>query len=303
MPLAGCDIYPDDHVFHADVRQLPVRADSATALSGAGGTQMPLHVGFGSGIWEGSRRGIPVNVVDHAAAAPTDFMVAAVYESLTGDQRLDVPMPNNPRFEGWPGRSWDKHLLLLDPATCRTHELINVQLPGENLSAARYGAWYADAVVEMDLTTNELPATGSVTAARFSLIAGLIRYDEVLSDQLNHVMRVTLPEIRAGDPIWPALGNDGRSTRADLPQMGSWLRLRPDVDLSGLGTHARIVAEALKVHGAILGDTGKFFSLSGEPDHRWDDEDLAGLEALTLADFELVDPEPMKVADDSWAIR
>jgi hypothetical protein len=303
LPIAGCDIYPDDHVFRADVRALPVRADSAASIAGAGGTSLTLRAGFTSGIWEGSRAGVPINVVDPTLTRPTDFMVAAVYDEMTGDRRFDVPLPHNPRIEGWPGRAWDKHLLILDPATCRTRELINVQPPGENLYASQFGSWYADAVVEMDLASNDFPESGAVTSGGFSIIGGLIRYDEVAQDELNHVLGVSLPEIRAGDPIWPALGNDGRMQRDDLPQMGSWLRLRPEVDLSNLGPQARVIAEALKVHGAVLGDTGGFFALGGEPDHRWDDDDLAGLAGLSIADFELVDPTPMIVDPGSWAIR
>ena len=85
--------------------------------------------------------------------------------------------------------------------------------------------------------------------------------------------------------------------------MGSWLRLRADVDLSGLGPQARTVAEAMKVHGAVVGDTGPGgLVLNGEPDERWNDSDLRGLGSLSLADFELVDASGMRV-DDSLATR
>ena len=56
--------------------------------------------------------------------------------------------------------------------------------------------------------------------------------------------------------MWPALGGDGTSSDPDAPPMGSWLRLRPDADLTGLGPQALVVARALQEHGVIAQDTG-----------------------------------------------
>jgi hypothetical protein len=103
--------------------------------------------------------------------------------------------------------------------------------------------------------------------------------------------------------VWPANGSDGRSTDPDAPPMGTWLRLRSDVDLSHLGPQARVVAEALKVHGAVIFDTGPSYGLMGEPDTRWADGDLAGLQTLTIGMFEVVDPTPMQVSPTSHQIR
>ena len=85
--------------------------------------------------------------------------------------------------------------------------------------------------------------------------------------------------------------------------MGSWLRLRDDVDLSGFGPQARVVAEALRTHGTIVMDTGPGFVLEGDPDPRWDDDDLDALEQLTLAHFEVVDASPMMVSPESHQMR
>ena len=51
---------------------------------------------------------------------------------------------------------------------------------------------------------------------------------------------------------------------------------------------ARVVLEALKSHGMILADNGGDWFVSGAPDPRWDDEDLATLKRVKVRDFELV---------------
>jgi hypothetical protein len=85
--------------------------------------------------------------------------------------------------------------------------------------------------------------------------------------------------------------------------MGSWLRLKSSFDVSSLPPQSRVVARALQEHGVIVGDSGPLAGIDGEPDVRWDDADLLKLRGLTLDDFEVVDPTPMKVADNSFAIR
>jgi hypothetical protein len=236
-------------------------------------------------------------VIDRATTSPTDFVVNSLYAGVATP--AGVPMPAQPRFEGWPGRAWDRHLLLVDPASCRSTELINVQLPGENLTAGN--AWYADSVVGMDLRSNEVPKA-AVTASGTSLLSGMVRYDEVAAGDVGHAVGVTLPMIR-DTAIWPAVRSDGRSKDAVAPPMGTWFRLRADADLSGLGPQALVVARALQTYGAVLVDTGPGLTLLGEPDTRWDDQDLAGLTRLTLGNLQVVDPTTMRADATSLRIR
>jgi hypothetical protein len=85
--------------------------------------------------------------------------------------------------------------------------------------------------------------------------------------------------------------------------MGSWFRLRDDVDTTTLGPQARVVAEALREYGAILVDTGPGITITGEPDLRWNDEDLRGLASLGAEDLELVDVSSLVVDPDSHQAR
>jgi hypothetical protein len=49
-----------------------------------------------------------------------------------------------------------------------------------------------------------------------------------------------------------------------------------------------VVLETLKSHGMILADNGGEWFVSGAPDPRWDDEDLATLKRVKVRDFEVV---------------
>jgi hypothetical protein len=291
LGVGPCPMFPADNSFNTPITGLPVSPDSNRVIA-AIGPDTTLRHGFSSTVFNGTRRGYPLNLVDPTNSTPTDFMVSAAY--LYFSDGADVPMPEAPRFEGWPGREWDKHLLLVDTSTCRTRELLNVQPPGENDTARPFNKWYADAIVEFDLRSNGRPE-GSANAAGVSMLAGLVRYDEVASGRVRHAIGLTMPEIRGDGPIWPAHRSDGRSANPDAPPMGAWFRLRDDVDTSTLGPQARVVAEALREYGGVLVDTGPGITLTGEPDVRWNDADLNGLGSLTASDLELVDPSSLIV--------
>lgn len=300
LGVAGCALFPRDHAFAAAVGSLPVAVGSERTIA-AIGPSTTLMAGFGAAVWEGSRLGYPVNVVDGRHAPRHELLVSS--DNAGTSTTEGVPWPTGPRFEGWPGRAWDKHLLVVDRATCSSYEAINMQPPGENPWATRYDRWYADKVVHLDLGSNAIPSDGTVTASGISMLAGLVRYDEVRSGRIDHVLSMSSPVVRRGPGVWPASGTDGRSDDPDAPPMGTWLRLKAGTDLSGLGPQAKVVARAMQDHGVVIVDSGPHAALTGEPDLRWDDADLAGLRNLTVSQLEVVDASPMKVSDDSYRIR
>jgi len=296
LGVGGCPLFPRNNVFHADASTLQVTPRSDATIAAAG-PSMQLKSSFRSAIWQGSRGGVPVNIVD-SRTTPMVNVIGGAYSYVSD---LDAhPIPAAPRIEGYPGMAWDRHMLLVDSATCRSHEFFYVTPPFAPFTSQ----WVAQTVVKIDLTSNAT-RRGSAIASGGSMLARMLRYDEVASGRIDHVLGVSLPSISNLAPVWPAISGDGRSTNPDAPRMGTWLRLRGDADLSGLGPDARLIAEALQQHGAVLGDTGPpdTFVLVGENDSRWNDADLRTLGTLTMSDFEVVDPTPMKVADNSYEIR
>lgn len=296
LGIAGCPLFPRDHAFHASIGRLPVHPRSDAMVAAAGGSSVHLDAGFSARPWQGARAGIPVNLADSRTSQLVEVIAG------TGAAASDPgphPVPAAPRFEGWPSIRWDKHLLVVDPATCTSHEMIGVTPPGANL----LGLWMAEKVVRVDLRSNAYRPGGTVKVSGVSLLAGMVRYDEVASGDVDHVVGMSIPNARAGAPVWPARASDGTNPDPDAPPMGTWLRLRDDVDLSALGPQARVIAQALRDHGAVITDTGGRWVLNGEPDVRWDDRDLNTLRTLTFADFEVVDPSPMVVDRGSLRIR
>jgi hypothetical protein len=298
--LGGCPLFPTDHVYRARVRGLPVQSGSPELIGATGGGAVSLVPGFSAGIWEGSRAGIPFNVVDGSTARRVDFVVTYNYHDDAS--HLGVPVPQNPRYEGWPIRAWDRHLVVVDTSTCQTREVIGVRTPEDDLWGFGGGRWYADAAATFDLHSNGA-SSGVATASMVSLLSGLVRFDEVAGGEIDHALSVTLNRIAAGAVTWPAMATDGRSTEPHSIPMGSWLRLRDDVGLNELGPQARVIAEALKEHGMIVTDTGPGLILQGDPDTRWDDADLRTLRSLSLADFELLDASALMVSPRSFQMR
>jgi hypothetical protein len=298
--LGGCPLFPTDHVYRARVRGLPVQPGSPDLIDATGGGAVSLVPGFSSGIWEGSRAGIPFNVADGSTARRVDFVVTYNYQE--DESHLGVPIPENPRYEGWPSRAWDRHLVVVDTATCESREVIGVRTPEDDLLGLGGGRWYADAAATFDLNSNA-ESSGVATASMVSLLSGLVRFDEVAGGEIDHAISVTLDRIAAGVVTWPAMATDGRSTEPHSIPMGSWLRLRGDVGLDELGPQARVIAEALKDHGMIVTDTGPGLVLQGDPDTRWDDADLRTLRSLSLDDFELLDASELMVSPRSFQMR
>jgi hypothetical protein len=295
--IGGCPLFPPNHAWHASIGSLAVHPRSSAMIAATASTT--VRPGFGSTVWMGSRAGVPINVVDGRSAARVDVVV-----DLWGTDggNLGVPLPDVTRFEGWPGKAWDAHLLVVDTSVCESRELLNVRDPSDDVLGLGGGRWYADSAGTFDLTSTAKPA-GTATASGVSLLAGQVRYDEVAAGEIDHVLSATLTGISAAPAVWPAMSSDGTSVEPDAMPMGTWLRLRADADLADLGPHARIIADALREHGAVVTDTGPGLTLQGEPDERWDSHDLRTLANLSMADFEVVDAAPMMAERTSFELR
>jgi hypothetical protein len=64
---------------------------------------------------------------------------------------------------------------------------------------------------------------------------------------------------------------------------------------------AAIIITGFRNYGIIMSDNGSSGGLIGTPDSRWNDDDLACLRNLTLADFEPVNVSSLQVSPNSGA--
>ncbi len=275
--LAGCPLFPADNSWNEPVAGLPVAADSARYIA-AIGLSAPVHPDFGT-VWDGAPNGIPYTVVGAGQRrVPVRFQYAS--ESDKGP----YPIPADAPIEGGPRSQGDRHVIVVDRASCIDYELYDA-VPHDG---GRY--WTAGSGAIFDLRSDALRPAGwtSADAAGLPILPGLARYAEVQAGAIDHALRFTAP-CTAPRYVYPARHEASTCGDRWAPPMGLRVRLKASVDIAGLPRQARIVAQALKTYGMILADNGSPWYISGAPDPRWDDSALHLLDELTGSDFEVVD--------------
>lgn len=293
--MADCQMFPRDHVLNAvNVDQLPVHPRSAEWLAHMGGSATPLRFPT-SRIWESARGGMPFNIVDSRRIGFSQVLINAVYgNSYMGP----FPLPSRPKVQGHPSAQWDRKVIVLDTAECLGYEILQYDPLIADLTGRHNGiggARYA-------LDTSARPTTWT-TASRLPVLGQHVLVEEARAGRVDHVIGFCSDRISPAHQ-WPAAASDGVDPAA-MP-MGTWIRLRSDVDTSSFGPGSQAVAEALRERGAVLTDTcAHRFHLFGENSADWDDADLQMLRRLSANDFEVIDPTPMRMNDDrnSLAIR
>jgi hypothetical protein len=117
----------------------------------------------------------------------------------------------------------------------------------------------------------------------------VVRWDEVQAGAVDHVLKVSSGPELSGRWGFPMIGSDGDAPSNDpgVPAEGVRLRIKPSVDLDGLGLdpQALVIAHALQTYGMYLGDGGGTTALKLEDTASegrgqvWDvtNKDLCGL--------------------------
>src|SRR3954452_23403262 len=280
--IAGCPIFPASSPWNQRVDGEPVRPGS-DAMVRAIGLDGTVHPDFGSGRYQGTRIGIPYQVVArHHKRSRVRFQYAS--EADKGP----YPIPAHPKLEG----GGDRHLLIVQRGSCKLFELF----------AARktHSGWTAGSGAIFNLRSNHLRPKGwtSADAAGLPILPGLARYGELAKGEIRHALRFTVAQTRSAfifparhSPtpfFFPPRHSASDLTDPNLPAMGQRLRLKASVDISDLPRQARIVATALKRYGMIVADNGSDWFISGAPDPRWNNDDLHQLGRLKGSDFEVV---------------
>jgi hypothetical protein len=294
--MAGCQMFPRDHYMNAvNVDTLPVHPRSAEWLAYKGGDRTELKFPT-SRIWDSARSGQPINIVDSREIGFSRvFMNTTVYANpFMGP----YPLPARPLVQGHPTAQWDRRVLALDVADCVGYELIQY----DPLITLMTGTHNAIGGARYPLDSTARPTT-STNAPRLANLGQYVLLKEARAGVVPHVIGFCSDRISPAHQ-WPARASDGVDPAA-MP-MGTWIRLRRDVDTSSFGKGSEAVAEALRERGAVLTDTcAHRFHLQAENSAEWDDADLQKIRTLTAADFEVVDTTPMRTNSDlnSLAIR
>jgi hypothetical protein len=254
----------------------------STGLIAAIGSERPLHPDFGR-EWRGAPSGIPYVVVSgDTPRVPVRFQYAD--ESDPGP----YPIPPDAPIEGGARGTGDRHLLVLDRDHWKLYELFSAYPDG--------GGYRAGSGAVFDLGSNAPRPAGwtSADAAGLPIFPGLVRYDEVVEQgAIRHALRFTVRHTRRAY-VPPARHSASRSDDPALPPMGLRVRLRAGYDVSPFPSSARVILKALQTYGMLLADNGGDWFLSGAPDPRWNEGELATLKRVRGEDLEVVKPRQSK---------
>jgi hypothetical protein len=283
--LAGCPVFPASSVWNTPVDRLPVAANSAQLIASIG-TGDHVHADFGSGLYGGSRIGIPFVAV-HGTRTPKSHVT---FDYADESDKGPYPIPASVPIEGAPAHAneGDRHALIVDRDSCRLYELYALRRTG--------GGYAAGSGAIFDLRSNRLRPAGwtSADAAGLPILPGLARWDgDAATGSIDHALRFTVERTRRAY-IYPARHFASSSTDPALPPMGLRVRLKAGVDIASLPRQARIVAQAMKTYGLILADNGSNWYVSGAPSPHWSNDELHALGRLSGADFEVVDTSRLR---------
>ncbi len=280
--LNGFLPFPADNAWNKDISTAPVDPNSAAIINYIGAT-IPLHPDFGAGLYAGQSIGIPYDIVSGSPFVTINY-TAYGSESDPGP----MPVPKNAPIEGYPKPgNGDRHVLILDRDNCWLYELYG-SYPQKN------GNWDAASAAVWDLLNDEQrPYTWtSADAAGLSVFAGLARYDEVASGAIQHALRFTLENSEnAFTP--PASHWAGNSTNTYAAPMGMRMRLQASFDISSYPPQAQTILAALKKYGMIMADNGSSMYISGDPDNRWNNNDLGTLKQVPASAFDVILIDPL----------
>jgi hypothetical protein len=286
-PSGACQIFPPDNVWNTRIDGLPLDPSSTTYVNTIGaGTG--LKADFGSGLWDGGPIGIPYTTVPG-----TQARVAVSFDYYDESDPGPYPIPTNAPIEGGPNSTGDRHVLVQDRDACVLYEMFDSHPNAD-------GSWHSGSGARFDLLSHALRPAGwtSADAAGLSLLAGLVKMDEVLSGEIHHALRFTVPQTRRAY-LWPARHYASTLTGAQYPPMGQRFRLKATFDVTPFSANNRVILTALKRYGMFLADNGSAWFLSGVPDERWNNTELRQLLNVTGANFEAVDESSLMVDPNS----
>jgi hypothetical protein len=280
--LNGFIPFPADNAWNQDISTAPVDPNSANIINFIG-TTTPLHPDFGSGLYAGQTIGIPYVVV-----SGTPFVTIKDTQSASESDPGPMPITKNAPIEGYPNPgNGDRHVLVLDRDNCWLYELYSSY-------PQKTGSWDAGSAAVWDLLNDEQrPYTWtSADAAGLSVFAGLARYDEVASGQIQHALRFTLQDsIEAFTP--PASHWAATSTNTYAAPMGMRMRLKSSFDISSYPAQAQVILAALQKYGMIMADNGSNMYITGDPDSRWNNNDLGTLKQVPASAFDVIQISPL----------
>ncbi len=268
----GCPVFPANNIWNRAIDTMPLSAHSAdyvNSISASGVLRWDAVIGIT--VVSGTQPKVPINVAYPPESDPGPY-----------------PYPPNAAVE--PG---DQHVIVVDKDNCELYESYNSVLQPD-------GSWNVDSAARWSLLSNALrPQTWtSADAAGLPIMAGLVRYEEILAGEITHAIRFTVPKSQRAY-VWPARHYASFNTSVLLPPMGQRFRLKAGFDISGFPANMQVILRALKKYGMMVADNGLGWEMQIAADPRWNEAELVTLRSVVGANFEAVDVSKLMVNADS----
>ncbi len=291
-------LLPPDNWWNVDISAAPVDTNSAGFISFIGATR-GLHPDFGG---------------DEDPTDPNNTNIyGMVYITVPGNQALQgvtfvefgsqsdagapgkaagYPIPVEARTQprwiegGTPGggASGDHHMLIVDRDNRFLYELYHAHW---NAALSRWEAG-SGAIFNLDANGRRPEGWTSADAAGLAILPGLVRYDEAFGTApIKHAFRFTTRDTNGH--VYPASHTACNTCAAAAPPMGTRLRLKASVNLSGYTPEVQRIFQAMKTYGLILADNGSDMYIQGTYDTRWNNDVLnPAFASLKASDFEVI---------------
>jgi len=286
--IGSCSILPPDNIWNTPVDTLPILSNSSAMVTTIGAST-GLHADFGSGTWNGGPIGIPFITVP---GTQTKYPATFYYPDESDPGPYAIPL--NAPIEGGSNSTGDRHAIAVDTDNCVLYELYDAH--------PQTSSWSAGSGAVFDLRSNALRPAGwtSADAAGLPIMPGLVTYDEVLTGEIKHAIRVTAPQTRQAY-VWPARHYASSLTGTQYPRMGERFRLKASFDVTPYPSEVQVILRAMKRYGIMLADNGSSWFISGQPDGRWNDSNLHTLGQVLGSNFEAVDATVLELDPNSGA--
>ncbi len=255
-------------------------------------TDSDLHPDFGPSYGDGPNYGIPITVVrsDHRK-------VRVSFQYAGESDKVRYPLGKDTRIEG--GRSSSGR-----PARDHRRRGQVPALRDLGYPECSNGKWRAGSGAVWSLRSNALRRDGwtSADAAGLPILPGLLRWNEVRDDRIDHAIRFTTDET-SRHHLWPARHDAGSDQQPRLPTDGRAVpapgvvrRLRPVAE-------ARIVVAAMKKYGLVLADNGSPWFFQGEQNSQWPERLIEDLKTIPASAFVAVDTSSLMVSENSAEVQ
>ena len=299
--FAGCNVFLSGSAWNTDVSTSAVDATQTTQLTTSFGTGDTIHLNFGKTddtrgyiINTGTAATTPIGLTINSGAtnvAQSDKV--ACPSGVTGDTCFPIPTTAKISNDN------NNTVLFLDttgtPTGCTAYEVTQ--------ASARSGALKPEQDVEFaakwPLNSNNLKTDQfrSASVSGTSILAGLLKREDITKGTLTHALRVTMPTKYIRNAwVHPATWSNATSTDTTRFALGTRFRLKASVVETSFTGDALIIIRGLKKYGVILTDgvNGNDFSIDGETNDGWTMDDSAtGLndkiaDVINITDFEIV---------------